>query len=1300
MAAEYRILGPLEVVLGDRGAARVPAGNVRRLLCLLLVHRDRVVPFDAIVDALWADAPPANARNAVQIAASRLRAAIGTDAVAARGGGYSISVDPQALDADRFAALLGRGRSELADGQPAEAAATLAAALALWRGPALADVRGEPFAQAEVARIEALRLECATERIAADLASGADSHLAELEALVRAHPLDERVRELQMLALYRCGRQADALAAYRAARRALLDGLGLEPGAALRTLEAEILRHDVAEPVQRPSSPAETMGDRRRVTCLVARLVPPARTAGIDPEALRALVGRYHGEVDGACRRHGGTVSELRADGALAVFGIPAAHEDDPLRAARAALELEAAAPALGEGLGSAAGVCSGVVATPGGTAAAPLFGDPVTAAETLARGHREIRLAGPTHALVEHAVRGEPLGDGSYRLQGLVADAPAIRRSLDRPLVGRRRELAALARAYDRARDERRWVVVSVMGDPGIGKSRLAGELGSALPPGATILRSRCPPYGEGEARRPLRDIVFQACAGRPPAEAAEALGLTAEVGELLAAIAGLGPGSAGEETPWALRRLFGALSRELPVVVVLDDAQWAGPGLLELMETITGLPGEGGGMLVCLARPELRESHPAGVGGPGHDVLDLGPLSASESRRVLETLAGEPLDPDALRRVAETAAGNPLFLEELATYAGERPGDDALPPAIHALLAARLDALDPSERAVLCYASIGGDELSAESVHAVAQGVPLAEIEAACISLERRGLLAGDGPHRFRHELVREAAYDSLSKTARARLHERQARWLAGRDDPGPGTEALIGHQLEAGYRCLAEIGAPEAAELGVRARRALAAAAALAHRLGDLPGEIGLLERAIRVAVAPEIERAELLPALAAALFAAGSFDRASAIADEAVGAGETLADPVLHARALVERERLRVYQEQATIDAAASLAAADRALAALTELGDDLGTARAHYLRCELLWMGGDPEAGSASARRMLEHARRAESGFEASAAIGFMAWSLVQGVTPVDEALERCDALAGELTGNRVAALEVAGFRGVLLAMAGRAEDARAEMAHSRRGLLELGLRQACAYMALFDAQLELLAGDAAAAQLAARDAELITSETGDRWFQATVRVDLALALLAAEAGSKAAAAVRAIDALPAPADAEWTIKRRRARALLAAGRGALDEAVREARAAAAAADPTTMLLFRADAHRTLAEVLGLAGDGAGANRAAEQALQLYEAKGVAVGDRRHRPRRGLRLAAHRLRALTRLAQTPIARPCAGAPRPASPRRTRPPGCTRSPGRGSCGAGGSGVRARRRSSARSSSAWPW
>ena len=324
----------------------------------------------------------------------------------------------------------------------------------------------------------------------------------------------------------------------------------------------------------------------------------------------------------------------------------------------------------------------------------------------------------------------------------------------------------------------------------------------------------------------------------------------------------------------------------------------------------------------------------------------------------------------------------------------------------------------------------------------------------------------------------------------------------------------------------------------------------------------------------------------------------------------------------ARAVVERERLRVYQGQATTDTARSLQIADQALDTLGALGDDLGVARAHYLRCELVWMGGDPEAGHASAERMLEAARRAGSGFEASAAVGFMAWALVQGVTPVAAALERCDELAGRFAGDRVAQLEVAGFRAVLEAMAGRFDAARAGMAGSREGLAELGLRQACAYMALFDAQLETLAGDPAAAERAVRDAERITAETGDRWFQATVRVDLAHALLRQGVWRDAAAAVAEIDALPAPSDAEWVVKRLSARALLAAHRGALDEALDDARAAASAADVTKLLTFRADAHRTLAEVLALAGDGPAAEAAGREAVRLYEAKGNAAAAAR------------------------------------------------------------------------------
>ncbi len=1205
MIAEFRILGPVEVGLGS-ASADLAGGRVRALLCLLLVHRGAVVPADAIVDALWDDRPPANAPNAVQVVVSRLRRAIGAGLVVTHGTGYQVALEPGALDADRFAGLLDRGRDERAGKRPAEAGATLRAAEALWRGPALADVRDAAFARAEIARLEALRRECIAERIEADLEAGAAAGMVagELQALLRDHPHDERLWRLLMLALYRAGRPADALAAYREARRSLLDGLGLEPSPELRTLEAEILRHDVAAPATARESSDEV---RRQVTCVYTRLA----AADADPEALRAAAGAHHAAARASALRHGGDIAQLRPDGALLVFGSAMAHEDDPLRAVRAALEIAAARAEA-----CCVGVATGVVVTSGRPGDPAVFGRPATEAAAIADEPGAVLLAVSTRELVEHAARGGDRPGGRYRVEHVADDAPAITRSLGRPLVGRDEELAALRAAYGRARDRRAWVRATVVGEPGIGKSRMAAELHTRLSE-ATVLAGSCPPYGEGTTYRPLREAILDLCAGRPVTALAEVAGVDEAVAARVATAIGLGPAPAGGDDPaWAVRRLLTAIAGDAPVALIVDDIQWAQPGLLDLLDEVTAEGEAGaGGLLVCLARPELLDARPDWPGRGQDDVLiDLRPLTPAQSRALLDSVGSAALDDPARSRIAEVASGNPLFLEQLASYAEEHAAESALPPALKSLLAARLDLLDPAERAVLCYGAVAGDGFAAASVHALAEGAPAAEIDAACASLAARNLLAGDVELRFRHALIREAAYRSLSKAARARLHERRASWLAEHRDDRADADAAIAFQLERAHRCAHEIGAAGEDILAARARTALATAARTAHRSGDLPGEIALLDRASGLPGAGGAERCELLPLLAAALFAAGSFDRATTVADEAVRLGGELGLERARVRGLVERERLRVYQGQATLDVAASLRAVDSVLATLERLGDDLGIARAHYLRAELAWMQGDPEAGGASAERMLEHGRRAGSGFEAAAAVGFMAWTLVQGLTPVAEGLERCDELAERFARDRVATLEVAGFRSVLSAMNGHIEDARERMAWSRAGLDGIGLTQASASMALFAAQLEQLAGDPAAAERAVRDADRITQRTGDRWFQSTVRVDLAHALLRQGTGD-AAAAVLAIDEIPAPADAEWVIKRHAARALLASAEDDHGHAVAEARAAAAAADATAMLTFRADAHAALAEVLRAAGDPTGAADASTAARRLHEAKG-------------------------------------------------------------------------------------
>src|SRR3954464_5994252 len=281
MVSPVRILGPIEVELGDDGCARIPRGRTLALLALLLVHRGAIVALDRIADELWDGDGPQNARNAVQVIASRLRAAVGEDLVVSGARGYALRPPAGALDAERFEGEHPRGAELLAGAEPEEAAAGLRDALALWRGPALADVGDERFAQPEIARLEDLRLACLADRLDADLACGRHDEVAgELEALVREHPLRERLRGQQMLALYRCGRQADALEAYRGAYEALVDGLGIEPSPELRALEAAILRQEVPAPAAPPRSVALAPDVRRRVTCLCSRLAVP----GEDPE--------------------------------------------------------------------------------------------------------------------------------------------------------------------------------------------------------------------------------------------------------------------------------------------------------------------------------------------------------------------------------------------------------------------------------------------------------------------------------------------------------------------------------------------------------------------------------------------------------------------------------------------------------------------------------------------------------------------------------------------------------------------------------------------------------------------------------------------------------------------------------------------------------------------------------------------------------------------------------------------------------------------------------------------------------
>ena len=1237
--SQFRILGSIEVELTGGRNAGVPRGRALSFLALLLVHRGAVVRLDRVVDELWGDARPRHAKNAVHVVASRLRAAVGEGVLVSAGGGYAVRLWPGALDADRFEMGLRRGREELARGQPRAAAETLRHALGLWRGPALADVRDEGFAQPEIARLDDLRLTCLGERVDTDLALGRHAEvLGELEALVQEHPFRERLHGQLMLSLYRAGRQADALAAYRAARRALVDGLGIEPSRELRELEVAILRQDVPAPASPPAWSAghatRTLETRRRVTCVFSQLADPEEVAALDPEALRGVLERYHDTARAVCARHGGVMAELRGEAVLAVFGIPVAHEDDARRALRAATEMGARTEQLPFGLCARSGVCTGdVVASVAGLAVRSVVGEAVAGAERLARlaACGEVRVAESTWHLVRHAAHASELPGGGFLLQDIDDDAPAIARSLDRPLIGRAEEVGRLREAFASVVTRRSPELLTILGEPGIGKSRLVAELPAIAGERGVILTGRCPAYGEGVTYWPLREIVGQAARGRSVDELAATLGIPRSVAHRVAGSVGIEEGEAAKDMGWAFPRLIAALARVRPLVIVVDDIQRAEPALVELLLDVATRLRKVPVLLVLVTRPDPFDDRASWARRIGKTaVLRLGPLSAASSRALLAAISGGRLETDDERRIADTAGGNPLFLEQLVAYVGERRSTDALPPALHALLAARLDRLGTVERSALALGAVVGDRFETASVQALATDVTRAEVEQACDRLVEQDLLLREpgmdaGVLRFRHTLIRDTAYATLAKSARGRLHEQHASWLAELGSSLPEADARIGFHLEAACRYAREVDGHAPAELAGRAGRRLASAARVAHGRGDLPDEIGFLERAVALLSWEREEGAELLPALVSALFEAGSFDRAEEAAELAVSASASLGLPRVQARAALERERIILARRPETFRVGAAAVVAEQAAQTLRGLGDELGLARAAYLMADLSWLQGDVVASSAHSERMLMHARRVGSGFDAATALSYLGWNLVEGPCPVPEAIARCDAFAREAAGQRAAELTLIGCRAVLLAMSVGYDEARGSMARARTALAELDLREMAAYLAHLDAFAETLAGDPVAAERALLDAVAIVSESGDRWVLSTMYVDLAHAILAQGGHPDAAEAVARIDTVPAPCDRQWVIKRHAARALAAAQRGDLERGLEEARAAVAAAEGTGLVVFCANAYRTLAEVLVAAGRGEEASTAAGRALSLDQAKGnlvAAVATRR------------------------------------------------------------------------------
>ena len=848
---EFRVLGPLEVLEAGR---RVPLGGAkqRALLAVLLLHANELVSVDRLTEELWGARPPDRAPKLVQGYVSALRRLLhgsdGTGPLETQAPGYVLRLADEDLDLRAFERI---ARDARAADDPIRAAGLLREALTLWRGPVLSDVVLEGPGREEAARLNDRRLAAYVERIELDLELGRHTDVVgELEGLIAENPFHERLPALLVLALYRSGRQAEALGVYRETRKRLVDELGLEPGEELQQLERRILAHDPALdlPARAPAPPPDVAppraapapappGDggrvRKIVTVLFSDVVGWTSLAErLDPESLHQVQARYHEEIAAVLVRHGGTVEKFIGDAAVAVFGVPLVHEDDALRAVRAAAEIGDAVAELNEEferdwgvrLGVHTGVNTGEVVTGVVSAGHTLAtGDTLVVAARLqqAAAEGEVLLGADTFRLVADDVRAERVE--SLVLKGRITPVTAWRlveiterRTLlstlaATPLVGRRRELAALDEAYERAVEERSCRLTTVVGPPGIGKSRLLREFAERRPD-ATVVVGRCLPYGEGITYWPIADVVGQLVEGDPRSRIAELLTEDARGGEIAERVAGaIGRGPAvgsPDEIAWAVRKLLERIAAERPLALVVDDAHWAEPTLLDLLEYLLGFASDAPILLVCLARPELLEQRPVWAAPrPGTSLVALEPLSTAESESLLAHVAdGSELPDDARVRVVAAAEGNPLFLEQLHALHAEQGGaPEAVPPSIHALLAARIDRLAPDERIVLERASIEGRTFHLGGLAALLPERLRGELEAQLMALVRkefvhadRAGLAGEEAFRFRHLLIRDAAYAALPKITRAELHERFADWVEVRARARVELEDIVGYHL----------------------------------------------------------------------------------------------------------------------------------------------------------------------------------------------------------------------------------------------------------------------------------------------------------------------------------------------------------------------------------------------------------------------------------------------------------------------------------------------------------------------
>jgi class 3 adenylate cyclase/tetratricopeptide (TPR) repeat protein len=939
----------------------------------------------------------------------------------------------------------------------------------------------------------------------------------------------------------------------------------------------------------------------------------------LDPEALRKTMASYFEEIRRIIERHGGTVEKFIGDAAMAVFGIPLAQEDDALRAVRAVAEIRDRLQQLGQErsltLSFRTGVNTGqVVAGQGETLAT---GDAVNVAARLEQAATpgEILIGAETLALVRDAVITEPVEPLqlkgkrdpvlAYRLISVDPGASAIARHLDSPLVGRIREKKRLNADFDDLTSERACHLFTLLGPAGVGKSRLVAEFLANVGDKADVMRGRCLHYGDDITYWPLVEILI-------------AIGVEPDT------VIGGSPA----ETQLAFRKLLEERAADKPQIVVFDDIQWAEPVFLDLIEHVADWSRDAPILLLCVARRELLEVREGWGGGKVNSTtILLEALSGEDCGLLLEHLAGDlNISDDLAKRILAAADGNPLFIEEMIAMVGQGQDrgdrdDDAqivVPPTIQALLQARLDGLHAEERDVIGRGAVEGQVFHRGAVLELAPELEKAGVSTHLLSLIRKEMIRPERAmlpdeseaFRFRHLLIRDAAYDSMPKQTRAELHERFATWL----EHGGGLvelDEIVGYHLEQAHRNRAELDPadPHLEDLASRAAVRLEAAAKGAVGRGDWAAAIGMLERTVALLPQGDPRRLDALIRLAWPLNNFGRAQDARAAAAELAESD----DPRFRSFADMIETMTDCFTGQYNPESA--IPRIDAAMIVFQELGDELGMAWADWIDNVASWEACRARDAQAAALRGIAHAEAADDRALAHELRKNVVATTFFGPDHIDEAIRAAESLLEEVAGHSLETATAGGMLGRALAVKGDVERGRALEKASFEKSHEAGLLVYAAAGCMSIALVEVAGGELGEAERVLRAGIEELDRLGDRGFYATAVLILAELLEHQGRYDEAAALCKVIRETTASGDLVNVIGVDALEGWLLARAGDLEAGEQMVMRAVERAEHIDFYDQKALVFVMLAKTHEVAGRRGEAVAAAQVALAIFEAKG-------------------------------------------------------------------------------------